>query len=281
MLTINNNKNRNREDYSFANINLLGKCNVDCFFCLGKDIEPLLSRHNQLKIPFLEWKNFGQFVRICKEKGIKKLYVTGQNTDSLLYVYLKELINFLQDMDFQVGLRTNGYLSEKHMDTLNLCKANVGYSIHSLNPLTNKMILGKSDIPNWEHIIPATKNVRVSVVLNRCNKNEIFSLLRYLSKFSNIKYIQIRRVSTDARLAALTPDIIAYEEIYTKVSEIFPRTRKFVTDAEEYDIYGKPVVFWRTTKTSVNSINYFTDGTLSENYFIVEGYVNNYEKVTG
>lgn len=37
---------------------------------------------------------------------------------------------------------------------------------------------------------------------------------------------------------------------------------------------------WRTVETSVNSINYFTDGTISDEYFIVEGYLKeNDEKV--
>lgn len=49
VIPVNNTKNRERDDFSFANINLLGKCNVDCFFCLGKDIENELSCHNQLK----------------------------------------------------------------------------------------------------------------------------------------------------------------------------------------------------------------------------------------
>jgi hypothetical protein len=29
---------------------------------------------------------------------------------------------------------------------------------------------------------------------------------------------------------------------------------------------------WRTVGTSVNSLNYFTDGTLSGEYFVIEGY---------
>lgn len=278
-MLVNNKKNRNRDAYSFANINLLGKCNVDCYFCLGKDIESLLSKHNQLKTHFSEWRNFGQFINICKERNIENLYITGQNTDSLLYNHLADLINFLQiGSDFHVGLRTNGYLAEKNFETLNLCEANVGYSVHSLDPLTNKMMIGNSNIPDWDKIIPATKNCRVSIVLNRCNQFEFFSLLKYLSKFENIKYIQVRRVSTDTRLELLAPDIAAYEETYSTVQQIFQMTRKFVTDAEEYNIYGKPVVFWRTVKTSVNSLNYFTDGTISDNYFIVEGYLNNYLK---
>ena len=38
------NKNRNRGKFTFANINLLGKCNADCYFCLGKDIADELRK---------------------------------------------------------------------------------------------------------------------------------------------------------------------------------------------------------------------------------------------
>jgi len=272
-------KQREREDLSFANINLLGKCNVDCFFCLGKDIEDELSGHNQLATEFKKWKNFNKFVKKCKELGIKKVYVTGQNTDSLLYKHLKDLILYLIIEGFRVGLRTNGYLAEEKMDIINLCQQSVGYSIHTLNPMTNKMIIGRSDIPNWDVIIPETDNPRVQIVLNRCNEFEFWDILKYLSKFKHdLRYVQVRRPSTDTRQDFLAPDISSYERIYSQVSQIFPMTRKFVTDAEEYNIYGLPVVFWRTVKTSANSINYFTDGTLSDMYFVVEGYLKNMNK---
>lgn len=45
--------------------------------------------------------------------------------------------------------------------------------------------------------------------------------------------------------------------------------------AERYQLYGKEVCFWRTVETCANSINYFTDGTISEEYFVVEGYMKN------
>jgi MoaA/NifB/PqqE/SkfB family radical SAM enzyme len=101
-------KNRNREAPTFANINLLGKCNVDCYFCLGKDIQDLLEGQNQLAVPFEEWANFEQFLALCEANNIDKLYVTGQNTDSLQYRYLMDLINYLHSRKFKVGLRTNG-----------------------------------------------------------------------------------------------------------------------------------------------------------------------------
>lgn len=277
-VTVNMEKNRDRGAFCFANINLLGRCNVNCFFCLGKDIEDLLSRHDQVKTHFSEWKNFEAFLSRCREEDIGKIYITGQNTDALVYLYAGELVDYLTLQGFGVGLRTNGYLAHKNIDVMNRCSESSGISIHSLSPLTNKMIMGREDIPDWESIIPQLERPRVSIVLNRCNQHEFFSLLRYLSRFKNIRYVQVRRVSTDTRTELLAPDVIAYEQEYTKVRQIFPLSRRLWSDAEEYEIYGMPVVFWRTTKTSVNSMNYFTDGTISESYFVVEGYLDNYEK---
>lgn len=136
---------------------------------------------------------------------------------------------------------------------------------------------GVGQVPNWKEILTNSgDNVRISTVVTRCNEHEFFDVVRRLSEFP-IKYIQARRVSTDTRLDELNPDIAAYERLYTFVSRAFPMTRKFFTDAEEYEIYGKKVVFWRTVKTSINSMNYFTDGTISGEYFIVEGYLKNHD----
>ena len=46
-----NYKNRNREKPVFANINLQGPCNYQCYFCLGKDIS-LGVCHNYLNKHF-------------------------------------------------------------------------------------------------------------------------------------------------------------------------------------------------------------------------------------
>lgn len=272
---MNTSKNRNRESYSFANINLLGKCNVDCFFCLGKDLEEELRPHNQLKTPVAELPNFDEFLAKCRKEGVTKIYVTGQNTDSLLYAHLEELIAYLHNKGFMVGLRTNGYLAGRKMSVINQCDLSVGYSIHSLDPVTNKMIMDRSDLPDWDTIIPATQNPRVSIVLTRCNEFEFFDLLRFTARFKgHLRYVQVRRPSTDTRVQLLTPDMAAYERVYTQVANIFgPPKKRLWGDAEVYEIYEQEVVFWRTVKTTVNSLNYFTDGTISDLYFVVEGYL--------
>ena len=111
-------KNRNRERFSFANINLLGTCNANCYFCLGKDISENLAGKNQLNVHFSEWKNFDTFLETCKEEGIKKLYLTGQTADGLQYKYLSEIIDFLQGQGFLVGVRTKGLLAKQKMDSI-------------------------------------------------------------------------------------------------------------------------------------------------------------------
>jgi molybdenum cofactor biosynthesis enzyme MoaA len=275
-------KNWKREAPVFANINLLGACNVDCFFCLGKDIDGAWKGAS-LKEHFAHWPRFQEFVDMVHKAGVKKVYVTGQNTDSLLYTHLGELIDWMQGQGVDMGLRTNGYLAHKMLPTLNKCRANVGYSIHSLDPEANWHIMRRRDIPDWETLIPATKNVRVSIVLNRYNEAEFPALLRYVCSFENVKYVQVRRICTDTREDYLMPDVLVYEKMFEKYKQEFPIIGDFY-NAEIFSIHGKEVCFWRTVKTNIESYNYYTDGTINDEYFVIEGYMResaNYPKVTG
>lgn len=270
------NKNLHREAPVFANINLLGKCNVDCYFCLGKDIDSEFKKHNQVNTHFNEWKNFSEFLYKCKDANIKRLYITGQNTDSLVYRYIDEIVPYLQNMDFEIGLRTNGYLASRKMEVISQCKRSVGYSIHSLNPDTNYQIMRRKDIPDWDTIIPNTPNCRVSIVLNRYNEHEFDDLLKYISKFDNVKYIQVRRICTDTRESFLIDDVHVYEKVFEQIKSENQIIGHFY-NAEIFKLYGKEVCFWRTVKTTIDSFNYYTDGTINEEYFVIEGYMRDAE----
>jgi MoaA/NifB/PqqE/SkfB family radical SAM enzyme len=266
-------KNRFRDKYSFANINLLGRCNADCYFCLGKDIKTELADQNQLQVPYSQWQNFERFLMVCEGCGVKKLYITGQTADGLQYKYLDELVDYLQNKGFVVGVRTNGYLALNKMATIRKMKDEIGYSIHTLNTITNKIIMGVEKIPDWDKIIPLSgDNVRIAIVLNRYNINEFDDIVKYVSKFSNVKYIQVRRISTDTRLDELSEDIQLFEKFFNAFHEGKKEVGKFCL-APSYELYGKQISFWRTIETSCNSLNYFTDGTCSDEYFVVEGYL--------
>ena len=272
-MSIGQNKNRQREKYSFANINLLGLCNADCYFCLGKDIPQELAGKNQLAVPFVDWKNFEKFLFVCEQEQVRKLFLTGQTADGLQYKFLDELVDALQDKGFEVGVRTNGYLAKKKLAAIQKMQGEIGYSLHSIRPETNLQIMGRKDLPDWETIIPASgSNVRVSIVLNRYNIEEFDEIVKYIAKFPNVRYIQVRRISTDTRLALLQEDIEAFENFYTKFTATHTQIGNYFK-AQQFQVEGKEIVFWRTVETSVNSLNYFTDGTISDEYFIVEGYL--------
>jgi len=194
-----------------------------------------------------------------------------------MYPWLDELIDYIQSKNFLCGIRTNGLAigQTNSLETIRKCKASIGYSVHTFSSMTQNMMIGRKKMPDWDTLLRNSgPNVRAQIVVTRCNAHEFFDVVRRLSEYP-IKYIQARRVSTDTRLEEMAPDIKAYEELYTMISRAFPMTKKFFTDAEEYPIFGKPVIFWRTVKTSVNSMNYFTDGTISDEYFVVEGYQKN------
>ena len=265
---ISQNKNRQREKYTFANINLLGLCNADCYFCLGKDIPQELAGKNQLATPFENWKNFEKFLTICQQEQVRKLFLTGQTADGLQYKFLDKLVEALQDRGFEVGVRTNGYLAMRKISSIQKMQGEIGYSIHSLQPETNKQIMGRKDLPDWDSIIPASgPNVRVAIVLNRYNVGEFGDLVKFISKFP-----KVRRISTDTRLQLLQPDLIVFENFYQQFAATHKQSGNYF-NAQQFQMEGKEIVFWRTVETTVNSLNYFTDGTVSDEYFIVEGYL--------
>jgi len=262
---MNSTKNRNRANPTFANINLLGKCNVDCYFCLGKDLDDVFGKFNHTSVHFSEWKNFDTFIEQCKQAGIKNLYVTGQNTDSLIYKHLDELIDTMQNVHgFDVGIRTNGYLAPRLFPTIRKCRRSVGYSIHSMDSEVNWTIMKRKDIPDWKTIIPSSGNrVRVQIVVNEHNEKEVLPIIEYASQFPNVGYIQVRRISTDHRYNQLSKDQIVFEK--------FPRMEDFY-QAPQYNMFGKKVCWWATVLTSIGSYNYYTDGSINKDYFVIEGY---------
>ncbi|MNB89792.1 molybdenum cofactor biosynthesis protein A [compost metagenome] len=268
-------KNLEREQkYSFANINLIGRCNADCYFCLGKDIGDVLSKQNQMSTHFSQWNNFEHYLDMCQEYGVEKIYLTGENTDPLIYKYFGELVDYVQSKGFNVGIRNNGYLALKQMEHINRCKDEIGYSVNAISPSANQKMMGRPDIPNWEKIIPATLNPRTSIIVSRYNEHEFLDIVKFLSQFDNIRYIQARCIVSETRNEQMIEDQIVFEKLHKEIAEKYPLVDNF-HGAMIYEIYGTKVSFWRNWNTNINSMNYFSDGTISEDYFIIDGYLKN------
>lgn len=270
-------KNRKRSTPSFANINLQGPCNWQCFFCLGKDMG-CANKKNYLNIHFKDWKNFDEYLELCHRNNIKKIYLTGQNTDPLLYKYLSELIDYIKNKGFLIGIRTNGVLALEKIKELEKLNDEISFSIHTLNRDTNYKITGSYKTIDLEKIDKKMKkHYRISIVVTRYNKNQILDIIKQLSKYEKLDYIQLRCVATDTRYDDLKKDIIAFNEVCDKIQDKFLATKEFY-GAKIYNIDGKEVTLWKIVATAINSYNYFTEGIISDNCFVVEGYLNNINK---
>ncbi|MNV37150.1 hypothetical protein D3C71_1286590 [compost metagenome] len=68
-----------------------------------------------------------------------------------------------------------------------------------------------------------------------------------------------------------------FERLHKQIAENYPLVDTF-HGAMIYEIHGMKVSFWRNWNTNINSMNYFSDGTISEDYFIIDGYLKNQAK---
>ena len=127
-------------------------------------------------------------------------------------------------------------------------------------------------MPDWDFIIPKSgEHCRVATVVNRYNEDDILNTIKYLSKFPNVKYIQLRSICSDIEKEKYSLDTQAFENLKGKIAKNFPKVKDY-KGYPVYNIYGKEVSFWDPLQVTINSTNYFTDGTIANSYFVTEGY---------
>ena len=268
-------KNRNKSKPTFANINFIGKCNAKCYFCVGN--EAMHVNNNYFCLKWQMFSNLDKFLKLCKENDINKLYLTGLNTEPSLYKYIDLFVYFLKSRGFKVGIRTNGL---KILNYKGLFNDEVSISIHSLDDSTNKLI--GIDTVDLDSLIKNLKGVnhRYAILINRYNKEQVLSLINTLiENDKDLSYIQLRQMCTDYNQDFYEPDIKAFDyvENLIKTCDDFKCIRNlFGNDCYSYK--GKEICMWKPLSSDVNSFNYFIDGKISTNYFVIESY-NDYEKI--
>lgn len=261
---------------TYGEILFLGRCNLKCFYCLSNEMHKLKQdNNNQLNIYFLDWNNFEEFIIKLKNNNIKTIYLSSVVTDPLLYKYINELVVFLQNNNFKVGIRTNGYLAENKIETLLSLNEEISFSINSLNEKSNYEICKIKEIPNWDNILNIfrrhKKKCRITIVINEYNYAEIFNILDYLNKYSDvISYVQLRKIYK------YNNDIsqnIYFDKIKDKIQNIGIKQKSFY-ESQQYIYNDLKVSLWEDVfkKESISSINYFTNGIISTNNLLIPTY---------
>lgn len=259
----------------YGEIYFTGKCNLKCFFCIKDEMDEEVSERTL--DDFNDWKGFNDWIKFLKDNRVPKIYLSSTSTEPLLYRNLGNLIRYLQDNGFRVGIRTNASI-KNCSETLSLCDEEVSVSLQSLNPETFKKITNRN--LNFDIIetlksikLKDSANMRVSIVVNRYNENEILSILDTLKDIKTIKYVQLRKVYKYNENDDFKEDFDAYQRVRFSISSKYTKTGNF-KESEIFDVNGLSVSMWDVVfcRESIQSSGYWTNGTMTFNNLLVPGY---------
>lgn len=255
-----------------------GKCNLKCFFCIGNEMESEV--YEKTPDDFNDWKRFKEWISFLKEYNVPKIYLSSTSSEPLLYKNIDKLILFLEEEGFRVGIRTNASVRNCE-ETLSLCNEVISLSLQSLNPETFKKITKRN--LNFD-IIETIKNIklkdnarlRVTIVVNRYNENEILDILDTLKDIKKIQYVQLRKVykyDSVSEEIDFTEDFEAYQRVRNLIKSKFKKTGNF-KESEIFDVNGLSVSLWDVVscRESIQSSNFWTDGRVTFNNLLVPGY---------
>ena len=267
-----------KENFDYGEILFLGRCNNKCYYCLGNEM-PKAKLVSNLNTPYQELKNLDLFINRLKDAGTETIYLSSVITEPMLYKYINNLCDYLISKRFKVGIRTNGTHDEL-LKIIPKLKAEISLSINSIFSDTNERICGNRNVPNIENILHCLsknkKKCRITFVVNSFNVNEIIPTIAFLQHYKCISYIQIRKryMYSNAKDEYYDDDVKAFETIKNTLNNIFDVSQK--SNFHESVIYNSrvPISLWENVfkKESLSTLNYFSDGKITNNNLLVPSY---------
>lgn len=264
--------------YDYGEILFLGKCNNNCYYCLGNEM-PKAKIVSNLNTPYDKLNNLDLFLKKLKENKCNIIYLSSTTTDPLLYLDIERLCDYLISKGFKLGIRTNG-LSNKFINLIPKLDAEISLSINSLVGCINKEICNNTIIPDVDNIFKElskyNKKCRVSIVVNRYNMGEISLMLDYLNTYNCISYIQLRKIYKYCNSNDNYSDTTAFNIIKNWLNQKYGNLKTNFHESIGYNT-KIPIFLWEDVfkKSSLNTLNYFSDGKITGNNLLIEGYEYN------
>ena len=251
----------------FANIHLSGNCNRSCYFCIGQHMMELDSENNLDKWPLT---NIDKFVEKCNERNVKDIFVTGTNTDPMLYEHHNELTKYLRNniQDCKIGIRTNAAVFETVRNRLYLYD-NGSITICSTNTDVYRRMMGSGYPPHISHIVSVCKESymwkeppKVNIVLGPENiENNDFLLTIGVCERAGIKRINLREPYGQPTIGN------PLEGNHCRVDDVH--------GMPTYSFGNCLVTYWDVHYCECESVNIYANGRISEDYPITRGHSEN------
>ena len=246
----------------FANIHFSGKCNRNCYFCIGQFMQAL-EPFNNLRTEDLD--GFEEFISKCQERKITEVALTGSNTDPLLYKFIpqlkEKLINRLQLDMFRVT--TNGVKVLNNLEAWNLFDF-ASITFCSFNREINHKMMGGEPVDIKNIIANTSFDFRINILLSTLNicSNDLMSTIDKLIDCGT-KRINLREPYGQPNMRLLLCSFLKQNNLEF--------TYKILgNDALRYR--DCEICYWDVHFTEVESVNLYANGRVSDDYPITRGH---------
>jgi len=241
----------------FANIHFSGQCNRNCFFCIGQWMQGQDMNNNLNEYPL---KGYDKFISDVIANDVREIYLTGTNTDPMLYKHLPALVGDLRAKAPKalIGIRTNGATILNNLDLWHLFDESC-ISITSFDKEIYKQTMGCGKPPNLEEIVKNTKHdlLKINIVItHKTTKDDILNSVKVIAD-AGVRKVNIREPYGQSHVGNPLKDL---EPI------------SFVHGMPLYLIYGVEVCYWDVHFVEVESINLYADGRISYDYSVTKGH---------
>jgi len=286
--------------FDFGNILFGGPCNQRCNFCIGKHLPPKMTA-TTLRTRPADLRGLPEFIKQMQDSGTNKVIFTGTSTDPQLYKYEAELQGLLRKAlgsECHLSLHTNGLLALRKLTTFNDYDS-CTISLNSLDPEKFHLMHGVRTMPDLAALLRAAKiPLKLSCVVNDNNWDEVVgSDGTFLPRCRDlgIRRVALRKVHDPKRYQDTAAQDGAGMEGATRTRPLHPNAPTLASergnqprrlqDGEAlagreparyfrgnpvFDIEGLECTVWDFDHTESRSLNLFPDGTISDQYLLVD-----------
>jgi hypothetical protein len=200
-----------------------------------------------------------QFIAQCLARDVKQIYLTGTNTDPLLYKHLPKLTKRIRAEGFLWGVRTNAVANIERLRMFDMGSV----SIVSFNPKIYQAMMGQGRPPQIEQIVALTERwftpLKINIVLGPENVRDVYTTLDILRR-AGIQRVNLREPYGQPHvgdpLRAMTP------------------ARMMTLGMPTYQFDQMSVTYWDVHYVEVESVNLYASGRVSETYPITLGHAD-------
>ncbi len=237
------------QPYAFANLLLSGPCNLRCPDCIGQKLDPDTSINTLSTFPP---PGFDTFIKAVREQSILQISITGTNTDPQLYPYEIWLIDRIRNLvdGVQISLHSNGRLALLKPEAFNAYdRATI--SLPSFDPLTCRLMTGSARVLDLPSIMLMSEIlIKISTLITEHNSGQLHEIIDRCRKLG------IKRMVLRQRYG---------EHQFVPAFDVLTPIRQFAGNPV-YEVDGIEVTIWNFSRSKLQCLNLFPDGTLSHHY---------------